>query len=215
MSKYFPDVRVSNLHVIPNAVFISDNASYIKSAKLIDRPYILNINAIRGHKNHITLIKAFQKIMDNIPHVLVIVGAPGDAYDGIECYIQDNSMSDRVKILSFISDQEKESLYSGASLFVTTSLHEGFGRTPIEAAMHGIPVISSRCDSLPEATMELLDYYDPPCDFDVLAVKIVEVLSRNNDTEKLKLISEKFHSNYSCRSVAERYWKLIEDVCSK
>jgi glycosyltransferase involved in cell wall biosynthesis len=94
-------------------------------------------------------------------------------------------------------------------------LHEGFGRTPIEAALHEIPVISSRCDSLPEATMEMLDYYEPPCDFNVLAVKIMEVLSRKNDVERLKQIAEKYKINYSCRSVAEKYWELIEDVCSK
>ncbi len=212
---YYPDVDISNLRVIPNAVSISNDPSCVETMKIIDRPYILNINAIREHKNQITLIKAFQKIMDDVPHSLVIVGAPGDVYDDIRCYINDNQMSDRVKILSFISDQEKASLYSGASLFVTTSLHEGFGRTPIEAAMYRIPVISSRCDSLPEATMEMLDYYEPPCDFNVLALKIMEVLSKKNDTEKLNLIAEKFQRNYSCRSVAERYWELIEEVCSK
>jgi glycosyltransferase involved in cell wall biosynthesis len=213
--KYYHDIKISNLSVIPNAVLINNNTACFDSKIPNEIPYILNINAIREHKNHITLIKAFQKIMDDIPHLLVIVGAPGDVYNDIERYIKDNEMSDRVKILSFISDQEKASLYSGASLFVTTSLHEGFGRTPIEAAMYRIPVISSRCDSLPEATMEMLDYYEPPCDFNVLALKIMEVLSRKNDTEKLKLTAEKFHSNYSCRSVAERYWELIEEVCSK
>lgn len=215
MRNYFPDITVSNSRVIPNAVSISENLSDVKSAKLIDRPYILNINAITEYKNHITLIKAFQKIIDKIPHLLVIVGAPGDVYKDLECYIRDNKMSERVKFLSFISDQEKTSLYSGASLFVTSSLHEGFGRTPIEAAMHGIPVISSRCDSLPEATMEMLDYYEPPCDFNVLAVKIMEVLSRKNDVERLRLIAEKYKKNYSCRSVAEKYWELIEETCSK
>jgi len=213
--KHYNDIKISKLCVIPNAVSINNNTKCARLTESDEFTYILNINAIREHKNHITLIKAFQKIMDHIPHLLVIVGAPGDVYSDIESYIRDNKMSSRVKILSFISDKEKASLYSGASLFVTTSLHEGFGRTPIEAAMHGIPVISSRCDSLPEATMELLDYYDPPCDFDVLAVKIMEALSRKNDAERLKQIAEIFHSNYSSISVAKRYWELIEDVCSK
>lgn len=215
IKKYFPDITIRNLSMIPNAVSISDNKIHPETSELIEFPYILNINAIREHKNHITLIKAFQKIMGDIPHLLVIVGAPGDVYNELECYIRDNQMSKRVKFMSFISDQEKASLYSGASLFVTTSLHEGFGRTPIEAALHKIPVISSRCDSLPEATMEMLDYYEPPCDFNVLAVKLMEVLSRKNDVERLSLIAEKYKINYSCRSVAEKYWELIEEVCSK
>lgn len=215
INNYFSDINITNLSLIPNAVSIRENNIHPETSDLIKSPYILNINAIREHKNHITLIKAFQKIMHNIPHSLLIVGAPGDVYKDLECYIRENNMSKRVKFLSFISDQEKASLYSGASLFVTTSLHEGFGRTPIEAAMYRIPVISSRCDSLPEATMEMLDYYDPPCDFNVLAAKIMEVLSRKNDTERLSLIAEKYKKKYSCRSVAERYWELIEEVCSK
>ncbi len=215
IKNYFSDITIPNLSVIPNAVSISDSTTCLGTSDLIKRPYILNINAIREHKNHITLIKAFQKIMDDIPHLLVIVGAPGGVYNDLECYIRDNKMSKRVKFLSYISKQEKTSLYSKASLFVTTSLHEGFGRTPIEAAMHRIPVISSRCDSLPEVTMEMLDYYEPPCDFNVLAVKIMEVLSRKNNVERLWTIAEKYKRNYSCRSVAERYWELIEEVCSK
>lgn len=212
---HFPDITVQKLRVIPNAVLIKDDEIDIKTTHSIKSPYILNINAIRKHKNHITLIKAFKKIMDIIPHSLVIVGQPKDTFKEIESFVRDNQMSERVIILSFISDQEKASLYSGASLFITTSLNEGFGRTPIEAAMHRIPVISSRCDSLPEVTMEMLYYYDPPCDFNVLAAKIMEVLSSKNDTEKLKLIAEKYKKTYSCRSVAEQYWELIEEVCSR
>ena len=213
MHKFFPDIAVSNLHVIPNAVaidgFVRENAD-----SLVPVPYILNINAITEYKNHITLIKAFQKIMDDIPHALVIVGPPGDIYKELERYVSDNKMSGRVRFLSFISDEEKKSLYLNASLFVTTSLHEGFGRTPIEAAMYGVPVISTRCDSLPEITMEMLDYYDPPCDAHILADKIFEVLSRKTDIEMLSMIAETYRKKYSCRAVAEQYWELIEEVCA-
>lgn len=215
MYRFFPDITVSNPHVIPNSVGVridTSAADIASRTSMITGPYILNINAIVKYKNHITLIKAFQKIMNNIPHSLILVGKPCEVFPELSQYIQDNNLSKRVKFFSHISEEEKLSLYANASLFVTPSMHEGFGRTPIEAAMFKIPVISTRCDSLPEVTLELLNYYDPPCDVNNLANMMLEVLAKEPDMEKLTKIAETYKKKYSCRTIAEQYWNLIEKV---
>ena len=53
------------------------------------------------------------------------------------------------------------SLYQGADLFVSPSLMEGFGFTPIEAAMHQVPVISSKEGCFVEAGGSETKYIDP------------------------------------------------------
>ncbi|HQN23066.1 MAG TPA: glycosyltransferase [Thermotogota bacterium] len=58
----------------------------------------------------------------------------------------------KVFITGYLSDTQRNTLYQNAALFVSPSLCEGFGITPIEAALFGVPVITTRETSIPEAT---------------------------------------------------------------
>jgi glycosyltransferase involved in cell wall biosynthesis len=49
-----------------------------------------------------------------------------------------------------VDDAWLPALYSGAELYATASLSEGFGFTPLEAMSCGTPVVSSAAGSLPE-----------------------------------------------------------------
>jgi len=54
------------------------------------------------------------------------------------------------KILLYIKDANKNSLYKQAAVFAFPSLYEGFGLPPLEAMANGTPVIASNVSSLPE-----------------------------------------------------------------
>lgn len=59
--------------VIPNAIEkINDEKKDLKNMN-IKQPYIFSINSFFKHKNQITLVKAFNRIKDKIPHDLVLV----------------------------------------------------------------------------------------------------------------------------------------------
>jgi glycosyltransferase involved in cell wall biosynthesis len=80
---------------------------------------------------------------------------------------------------------------------VTTSLCEGFGYTPIEAAIYKCPVISTIQDSLPDVTEGLVNYYYPALDENALADKMIEVFAHYPSTETLEAISEHFKEIYA------------------
>ena len=69
-----------------------------------------------------------------------------------------------------VTDEERNWLLTNAALFVTPSLFEGFGRTPVEAAICRIPVISTKETSLFEATQGLCSYVENPTDEKELVV---------------------------------------------
>lgn len=180
-------------------------------------PYILTINSFYKHKNQITLLKAFDMIKDKIQNNLVLVGRPEldsplSAYKEVKQYIKERGLEDRVIILSGISDEDRNCLFYNADLFVTTSLQEGFGRTPVEAALCDVPVISSKETSLEEATMGEAFYYEDGKNYKDLAKRILEVLKNKPSKEKLEDISKKLKAEYSEEEIAKKYIKMIKEI---
>ncbi|MDR1769695.1 MAG: glycosyltransferase family 4 protein [Hungatella sp.] len=149
----------------------------------IREPYILSVSSIQKHKNMITLVKAFERICHKFPYQLVIVGCKGNGMELIRKYLKENKLSDRIIFTDYIKSEEIDWLYTNASLYVTTSLYEGFGMTPIEAMGRGIPTISSRSTSLPEVTLNQAVYYEPAEDDKVLADVMSDVLINKNRTK--------------------------------
>lgn len=183
-------------------------------------PYILSINSFYIHKNQITLLKAFNMIKDKIPNKLVLVGRPEldspiSGYNEVKKYIKNNNLEDRVIMLSGISDEDRSALLYNADLFVTTSLREGFGRTPVEAALCKVPVISSKETSLEEVTMGEVFYYEDGKNYEELAKRILEVLENKPSKEKLENISKKLKEEYSEEEIAKKYIKLLNEILKK
>ena len=130
--------------------------------------FLLCINSLTKHKNLITLVKAFHKLIKN-PRIseslkLVIAGAKWNGANEITDYIADNRLQERIVVTGFLTDGQLQYLYHHAKIFVTPSLYEGFGMTPIEAMAAGCPVISSKETSLYEVTMGRAAYYEPAKD---------------------------------------------------
>ena len=142
----------------------------------VQQPYILSVSSIAKHKNMLTLVRAFARLNDQIPHQLVIVGCRGNGMEEIAAYLKERKLENRICFTDYVKDSNVEWLYRHAALYVTTSLYEGFGMTPVEAMGRGIPTISSRSASLPEVTMEKAVYYEPAEDDACLAERMREVL---------------------------------------
>lgn len=178
----------------------------------IKPPYICAVNIAYIHKNTITLIKAFQKIMNVIDHNLVLVGRINAETEFLIDYVHQNMLEDRVKFTGFLDDRKFGEVLSRSSLFVNPSLFEGFGMISIEAALRCIPVISSMEAASVEVTKNLLNYYQPAHDADKLARKIMEVLKSINPQNKLESIKDELIACYGYTKIARNYITFLEGL---
>ncbi|MDB8558554.1 glycosyltransferase family 4 protein [Turicibacter sanguinis] len=112
--------------------------------------FILYLGNLKPHKNVGTLLKAINHIKDK-EISLVLNGYPTDE---IQYLINKIKISDRVKFIGFVDDDDLATLYSSAELFIFPSMYEGFGLPPLEAMACGCPTIVSSSASLPEIVLD-------------------------------------------------------------
>lgn len=122
-----------------------------RSQYALPEQYILNVSSFFPRKNQIKLIEAFASIRDYVPHQLVLAGGAGGMRHEITRIIQEAQLTDRVTILTGVSNEEIPMLYQGADLFVYPALMEGFGMPVLEALVSGVPVIATRGGAIEEA----------------------------------------------------------------
>ena len=200
--------------VIPNSIDFDDLKTEIVQG--ISKPFILDINAYIAKKNTITLFKAFNIIKDSVPFDVVCCGGYKDEtyFSMLQEYIHKYALEDRIHMLYKISEAQKKWLLKNAALFVTPSLYEGFGRTPIEAAICNVPVISTKETSLYETTMGLVNYYDNATDENELADTILTVIRNSPSQTTLSSIANTFKTTYAVKNCAQKYIALFNHILS-
>jgi len=118
--------------------------------------YLFNVGGLDARKNLPVLLDAFARTLQHLtePVQLVIAGAAHTGnphvFPPLAPVIDRLGLREHVVMTGFVSATEKLALHLAASLYVTPSLYEGFGLTPLEAMACGIPVIAANRTSLPE-----------------------------------------------------------------
>jgi len=141
-----------------------------------ESPYFLFVGNVKPNKNVSRLIRAFNRIKNQVPHKLVIVGKKdGFITEDPQVWQGLNKLGDRVVFTGYVDDAALRQYYAHATALVFPSLYEGFGFPPLEAMAAGTPVLSSRAASLPEVCGEAALYFNPEDDFEI-ATKMLRLV---------------------------------------
>jgi glycosyltransferase involved in cell wall biosynthesis len=101
-------------------------------------------------KNLRRLLAAYARLDGDAAVPLALAGADGWLEEGLDDYIHDLGISERVFRLGYVDDATLAWLYGHCLAVVYPSLVEGFGLPVLEAMTLGAAVITSDRSSLPE-----------------------------------------------------------------
>ena len=185
----------------------SVNEQPVDSVK--DKRYILDVNRFIWYKNAETLIRSFKIIKDKIPHLLYLKGNKQNKgeYNYLKKLVEELKLTDRIILDdSYRSKEEMRYLYSHADLYVSPSLKEGFGWSPIEAAILKTPVLISNIEVHLEVSCSKLPIFNPHSTTE-LADKIYNILKNPPAKDRLEKLATFYLNKYSLKCQIE---KMIE-----
>ena len=146
----------------------------------VEGRYLLTMAGFDRRKNVPLLVEAFARSLPSLPDdvMLVLAGAAHSdnptVFPPVEPVIARHGIENRVRLTGRVSDADRLLLYQAAHAYVTPSVYEGFGLTPLEAMASGVPVIVANRTSLPEVVGDAGVLVEP--DVDALAGAIVALV---------------------------------------
>ncbi len=148
--------------------------------------YVLYFGSNKPHKNVPLLVEAFAKSFIRNPTgmlrgqtseiMLVIAGHWDERYPEAKQLAEKLNLTNRVRFIGPVKDDDLPALYGGAEVFAFPSQHEGFGLPVLEAMACGAPVVCGNRSSLPEVARDAALLFDP-ADVTALALAIEQVIS--------------------------------------
>lgn len=124
-----------------------EQLSAVRAKYSLPEKFILSVGTIEERKNQATVVRALQHLPADYHVVLV-----GRSTAYIKSVLATaNQVSNRVHIVSHVSNADLPALYQMARVFALMSRYEGFGIPVVEATASGVPVIAAKGSCLEEA----------------------------------------------------------------
>ncbi len=119
---------------------------------IAEQPYLITSGDTR-HRGHLQfLLEAFERLKDEIPHHLVVLGRPD--------HTEPDDWGSRVLRIHRCPIPQIAGLMQHSDAFICTSLHEGACITILEAMRGGARVITPRVGGIPEIAGNFPVYYN-------------------------------------------------------
>jgi glycosyltransferase involved in cell wall biosynthesis len=154
------DIPARRIAVVPNGSEhlrgVEPDASVLLRLGLESQPFLLFIGSPVPNKNVATAVTAFCQLQ-RADVRFVIVGAADSSVFGQGLQL----LPPGVVLAGRLSDAQVAALLLRARALVFPSLYEGFGIPPLEAMVHGCPVIASDIPPVREVCGEAVLYFDP------------------------------------------------------
>lgn len=141
-----PRSRITTIYPVAEGYAPLDReeaARYIAGKYGTSGQYALTVGTVEPRKNLKALLQAFARLKGT-GRQLLVAGASGWKTTPIYKEYRRLGLSEReVKFLGYVPDEDMNRLYSGASVFLLSSVYEGFAMPPLEAMTSGAPAILS------------------------------------------------------------------------
>ncbi|OGP30994.1 MAG: hypothetical protein A2073_01515 [Deltaproteobacteria bacterium GWC2_42_11] len=161
------------------------------------------------------LLKAFSIVLSEGIACRIVIMGKGKEEGFLKKLAKQLNISDRVDFLGFQQNPYRYMLHS--TVFVLSSLYEGFPNVLLEALALGVPSIAARCPTGPEEIIAdgVNGLLVPPADEKSLAEAIKRLLTDEALRKRLGEAGKKCAEDFRVAKIIKEYEAVIEGVCAE
>jgi glycosyltransferase involved in cell wall biosynthesis len=156
--KAYFQVPPDKIDVVPNGVDCApfdaldavDLSDFRARWARADQRIVFSVGRLVHEKGARLLVEAAPHVLAEIPQTKIIIAGTGSMSDYLKRRVWELGVSDRVDVVGFISDDDRNRLLKAADVAVFPSLYEPFGIVALEAMAAKCPVVVSSVGGLGE-----------------------------------------------------------------
>jgi len=222
------EIPHDHIDVVYNAIderFLHGHASaadrdLIARRYQVTYPFLLYAGRISPHKNVVRMIEAFSALKTELERdqaypdlKLIIIGDDLSGNPDLRRTVVRSGVQHDVRFLGFVPIEVLRIFYDEAKVFVFPSLYEGFGLPPLEAMVHGTPVVTSNVSSLPEVVGSAAVLVNPENVFEIMRALhrvLMDKALRDRMKERGYQQAARFSWEKSVRRILEAYGQIAK-----
>ena len=166
-----------NYILIDNAV----DKSLFFNKGLKRKKIILAVGRLEIQKDYPTLFNSFKDLLIVQPNYELNIVGSGQDEQSLISLAKKLRISNSVKFLGHVDQDDLPDLYNKADIFVLCSLWEGFPKVLLEAIASGCKVVATRVDTIPLILGSSYPFLVNPKDPDDLLSKFISIISTGEE----------------------------------
>jgi glycosyltransferase involved in cell wall biosynthesis len=193
--------------VIPNPLIINHT-----KRSMLDRKVVLSVGKLTRGKNFAAQIRSWAKIHSRYPDWKLAIVGDGEEKANLDTLIRQLQLTDCVDLIG--AKDDISDYMAGASVFVSTSLSEGFGLVIIEAMSFGIPVVSYDCPCGPKDIISdgIDGFLVPTGNEQMLTEKICCLIEHDDMRKRMGGCALKSVERFSMDVIVGKWLALFKDL---
>lgn len=143
---------------------------------------------------------------------LTMIGPDNGLLPDIQKLIEELELFDSITITGFIKNDELYQFYQTHQVYLNTTSYESFGIAIVEAALCGIPIVSTNVGEIPyiwthEENILLADDFESHS----FAEHCISIFESNDFATKLSLNARKNAESFDWENLKQKWTKIISD----
>lgn len=180
-------------------------------------PVLGTIGRLRPQKGYYHLLEAFCLVLRDHPEARLEIAGQGPLRSELEAQARRLGIAGAVRFLGAVPHSRIPALIDGWTLFVLSSVWEGFGMVLIEAMARGRATVATRVEGVLEVVEEgVTGLLVPPADADALALAISGLLKDKRRCETMgRAGRERALTHFSMEHFVEKTLDVYDELLAE